>query len=224
MHRVALFVSVALTVACHRTSSSTSAGEGAGSATGSATADAKVPITDAMVDRYLGYNKDFRQAQTDWVRQSHGNLADLRADAAFGETLKRLRDKWNLSEPQVKALDGLFGQIGTSRLMWEKMGGKEQLAYLEKEQAKERAHPTKVDVPANAPPQMRGYAQNLEALQQGNVERMASAIDGLKRQRDLTDLRAQYGDEVIDYVLKNGGSALEPGSELAAAAHGQTTH
>jgi hypothetical protein len=187
-------------------------------------ADARVPITDAMVDRYLGYNKDFRQAQIEWARQSHGNIADLRADSAFGETLKQLREKWNLSEPQVTALDGLFGQIGTRRMMWEKMDGKGQLAYLEKEQAKERAHPTKVDVPANAPPQLRGYAQNLEALQQGNVQRMASAIDALKLQRDLTDLRAQYGDEVVDYVLKNGGAALEPGAELAAAAHGQTMH
>jgi hypothetical protein len=203
--RLGVPVAMFLAVSACRSAGQTPALADAGAAPLQAAA-AQSTITTDMIDRYVGFEKERRDAEAQWFRQSGGHIGALGADMAFGQTLKALREKHGLNEQDVTAVAGLFNEIEGDREGWKRIGGDEGLARMEKT----ASQMPKVNVAANAPPQMRELQKNLEAAEQGLQKQQAQNIEQLKRQRDLADVREKYGNALVEYALKNGGIALEP--------------
>jgi len=111
--------------------------------------------------------------------------------AAFGRQRDILVQKWKLSDQEMNACQELFGAIQTS----EQLGGKQQLAELEKNQP--------IEIAADTPEPYKELARKIEMQRQDEIAK-------LKRKLDLTDVRAKFGDAVVDYALQNGGEALKP--------------
>jgi len=150
-----------------------------------------VKVTVDVVNRYIGFDKDYRATLRDYLVERKARLSDIGAMAAFGRQREMLVQKWKLSERQMNACQELFGAIQAS----EQLGGKQQLAELEKNQP--------MQIPADTPEPYKELAKKIEKQRQDEIAK-------LKRELALTDVRAQFGDAVVDYALQNGGEALKP--------------
>jgi hypothetical protein len=160
-------------------------------------------VTGDLIDRYLKFDKERRDVTEAWLVETKGAVTPMSVALQVDPKLRPLRDKWKISADELHAVDGLFAAIATSRIQWER-SGEQQLAAAEKAQT-EAATQKPVAVPANATPEQKAYFANSEALRKNSVMIGAKAIDGLKRLRDLTDVRQEYGDAAVDYAIKNGG-------------------
>jgi hypothetical protein len=164
-------------------------------------------VTGDLIDRYLKFDKERREVTEAWLADNKGAVNIMNLAFQLEPKLQPLRDKWKITADELHTVDGLFGIIAADRIQWEQRGGQQQLVVMEKLQT-DAATQKPVAVPANATPEQKAYFANIEALRKNNAALAVKTIDGLKRMRDLTDVRQEYGDVAVDYALKNGGEYL----------------
>jgi hypothetical protein len=160
---------------------------------------AKVEFTDALVLKYMDYQKQRLAIVTRFAEETRKNLAAAKGDAA--KTLQQIplneklsqemdaaldakRAEVGLSKEQFEALEGAVELIANGRLLYNQMGGDAQLAKMEAESKKQIA----------AMPE----AQRAEA-----EKTFADMSKSLKELKDGLELRKKYGDQAADVLLKH---------------------
>jgi hypothetical protein len=160
---------------------------------------AKIEFTDALVLKYMEYQKQQVAIVSKFAEQSRKNLEAAKGDTA--KTLQQIsvneklsnemdaalaakRTELGLTEDQSTALQEAVGMIATGRMLYNQMGGDAQLAKMEAEQKKQIA----------ALPE----AQRAEA-----EKTVAEMSKGFRDMKDGAELRKKYGDQAADVLLKH---------------------
>jgi hypothetical protein len=161
----------------------------------------KAKITTETVRRYLDFEKDHRAMAEKWLEERNGAVS-------FGNYLfdlepktKPLREKWGITVEQENEVGGLIARIANERVMWERMG-KAQLPEMERIVAS-GGGTAPPPLPANASPEQKTMAESMAKLREANLANAKRMLVDLPRMRDLSDLREEYGSDVVDYADKN---------------------
>jgi hypothetical protein len=160
---------------------------------------AKVEITDALVLKYLDYQKQEAAIIEKYLAETGRNIASAKGDAMktmqqisineklgkeFEAALQAKRTELRLTEDQFNTLRDAVGMIANGRMLYNQMGGDAQLAKMQAEQKKQLA----------ALPE----AQRAEA-----EKTIADMSKGLTDMKNGLDLRKKYGDQAADVLLKH---------------------
>jgi hypothetical protein len=160
---------------------------------------AKVEFTDALVLKYMEYQKQQVAIVSTYADQTRKNLASAKGDAAkilqqipineklsqeMDAALKAKRAEVGLTEEQFSALQEAVELIANSRLLYNQMGGDAQLAKMEADSKKQIA----------ALPE----AQRAEA-----EKTLGDMSKSLRELKDGLELRKKYGDQAADVLLKH---------------------
>jgi hypothetical protein len=160
---------------------------------------AKVEITDALVLKYMDYQKQEAAIIEKYLAETGKNIASAKGDAMktmqqisineklgkeFETALQAKRTELGLTEDQFNTLRDAVGMIANGRMLYNQMGGDAQLAKMQAEQKKQLA----------ALPE----AQRAEA-----EKTIADMSKGLTDMKNGLDLRKKYGDQAADVLLKH---------------------
>jgi hypothetical protein len=160
---------------------------------------AKVEFTDALVLKYMEYQKQKLTIVSKFAEETRKNLAAAKGDAT--KTLQQIpineklsqemdaaldakRAEVGLSKEQFEALEGAVELIANGRLLYNQMGGDAQLAKMEAESKKQIAA---------MPETQRAAAE----------KQFASMSQSLRELKDGLELRQKYGDQAADVLLKH---------------------
>jgi hypothetical protein len=163
------------------------------------TEPAKVEFTDALVLKYMDYQKQQLVIVSRYAEETRKNLASAKGDAAktlqqipineklsqeMDAALKAKRAEVGLREEQFEALEDAVGLIANGRLLYNQMGGDAELAKMEADSKKQIA----------ALPD----AQRAEA-----EKTFAEMSKSLRELKNGQELRKKYGDQAADVLLKH---------------------
>jgi hypothetical protein len=159
----------------------------------------KVDITEDLVVKYLGYQKENLALIAKYSEETKKNMEAAKGDTAKLTQQMALADRMGkemeaqqqakrrelgLSEEEFKALQDAAQTVATSRALYNQMGGDAQLAQMEAESRKQIAA---------LPPDQREAAT-------AQMNEMSKSLRSLK---DGVDVREKYGDKAADALMKH---------------------
>ena len=159
----------------------------------------KVDITEDLVVKYLGYQKENLTLIEKYVQDTKKNMEAAKGDTSklaqqvsiadrLGKELEAQqqakRRELGLSEEEFKALQDAAQTVATSRALYNQMGGDAQLTQMEAESKKQIAA-LPADQREAATAQMNEMSKSLRSLKDG------------------VDVREKYGDKAADALMKH---------------------
>ncbi len=201
-----------VSVACKKSADTPAAGQGAPQPAAaapaggpSATPEAapaepkKIEITDAMVVKFIEYQKENIALVQQYAAESKKNLESAKGDTAkalnqvamadrmtkeLDAKLEAKRQALGLDREEFDMLKDAVQTVATARALYNQMGGDAQVAAMEAQQ--------KAGI-AKLPPEQRAAAEAQSA-------EMLKNFDDLK---NGADVRKKYGDRNADVILKH---------------------
>jgi hypothetical protein len=159
----------------------------------------KIEITDAMVLKFMEYQKENIALIRQYAAESKKNLESAKGDTAkalnqmsiadkmtkeMDATLEAKRQSLGLGQDEFDLLKDAVQTVATSRAVYNQMGGDAQVATMVAQQKAEIA---------KLPPEQRPAAE-------------AQSAEMLKNFNDMkngADVRKKYGDQNADVILKH---------------------
>lgn len=165
----------------------------------------EVKLTADHVEKYAKYSEAFTPVALKYAADTQAagkkgttgiaELGDLKAKFEAEEAA--LRKTHGLTEAETKELNEAVGSVVDMRRMWKQGGGDKMIDDMKAAQAK-------------VPPEQK--AEFDEQLK--NIER------GLKKMRDAEEARAEYGNEVVDAIVKHEDAFATQREQVLKAALG----